>query len=95
MGIHGETLTASSLGWFTEAGARSKFRGTPGPETLAWLASTRLAGRLRRYVTRQAGAARVEGRSVLPGAVAFTRTGGTLRHRARAQHAYVVAEHPD
>jgi hypothetical protein len=49
-GIHEGNVTASSLGYFTEAGGRRKCMSVPGADSVIWPAHTQLAERLRRHV---------------------------------------------
>jgi hypothetical protein len=51
-GEHQGTITESSLGYFTEPGARRKCTVKPGPDSVDWSAHGELAGRLRRQLDR-------------------------------------------
>jgi len=83
-------LTASYLSWFTEAGARTKCRVTPGPEAVSWPAHKRVGAFLTSLVRRTLAAATVSGRPVLAGALGEHRSGLQLVEHLGAPFEYRV-----
>lgn len=88
-GIHqrASVLTASALGWFTEAGARRKYLDPAAVERIDWEAHRTFAARLRDHVSRRLAVASVPGRPVLAGADRLRREGLALKDTIRAETA--------
>jgi hypothetical protein len=53
-GIHKGSLTASTLSYWSEAGARQRCMVTPGPDCVNWVAHKKLGGTLSRQAKRVA-----------------------------------------
>ena len=80
-GVHKNTVTDSSLGWFTEAGARAKCTVTPGADTVDWHNHADARKRLTSIV-RTLGVARAGKFPVLPSAAAYHARGHRLLYGA-------------
>jgi hypothetical protein len=78
-GIRGDVLTASSLGWWTEAGARAKAAAELGAADVNWPALTSLARRIRYHITRRLAHGSARGRPVLTSALELARRGARLK----------------
>lgn len=78
-GVRGGVLTASSLSWWTEAGARAKAAPSLGADRVNWTALSSLGRRLRYHVTRRLARGSAGGRSVLAEALELARGGTRLR----------------
>ena len=87
-------LEASSLGWWTEAAARSKAAPHLKAEAANWKALAALGRRLRYHITRRLAETTVDGRPVLPQALVFARGGGNLRDPHAPTHKFRVAGVP-
>jgi hypothetical protein len=77
--VHGGVLTASSLGWWTEASARRKAAPSLGAERVDWTALSSLGRRLRYHLTRRLARGSAGGRPVLMEALGLARAGTRLR----------------
>jgi hypothetical protein len=84
-------ICASTVSWFTEAGAYAKCNVVPGPGAVDWPAHRRIAARLSSLIRRGLSVTSVSGRSVLPGALAAHRAGCRLKEHANAPYDYTVA----
>lgn len=78
-GVGGGILTASSLGWWTEAGARAKAAPGLGAADVNWPTLASLARRLRYHVTRRLACGSAGGRPVLAQALEIAQGGARLR----------------
>lgn len=89
-GRHDDVLTASKLGWFTEAGARRKAGPESDLDSVDWTEHRRLVSRFRYHLTQRVAVARVPSRAILDEAVQLHRAGATLKDRSRAPETFTV-----
>lgn len=89
-GCHGEIITKSHFGHFTEAGARRQGYLEAGPEApVNWVALQAISRRVQRHIRATLAAGRVRGRGpVLPAAAALVRAGAKLKESARSPWDY-------
>jgi hypothetical protein len=89
-GRHDGVVTASKLGWSTEAGARKKAVATSELDAINWTEHRRLASRFRYHLTERLAVARVPARVILPDALQLHRAGAALKDRVRAPETFTV-----
>ena len=77
-GLHGDAITASSLGWFTRGAAARRCAVQPGPDAVDWEAHSAMAKSLKRLVQRELRAASAGPYAVLPDALRRHRRGSRL-----------------
>ena len=81
-------LTASKLGWFTEAGARKRAARETAPGSVNWPEHRRLTSRLRYHLTKRAAVATTGARAILAEAMELHRAGVALKDRARGPETF-------
>ena len=90
-GRHDGIVTASKLGWSTEAGARKKaVVAREELDAINWTEHRRLASRFRYHLTQRLAVARVPSRVILPDALLLHRAGAELKDHARAPETFTV-----
>ena len=77
-GLHGDAITASSIGWFTRAAAARQCTIEPGPDSVDWEGHSAIAKALKRLVQRELRAASAGPHPVLPDALRRHRDGSRL-----------------
>ena len=77
-GLNGETITASSLGWFSQRTAEAKCTVEPGPSAVNWSAHLAVTRALTRLLRRDLAAAHASRRPVLRHALERHRSGARL-----------------
>ena len=89
-GLHGDIITKSHFGHFTEAGARRKGYDEGGPDApVDWKALQRLSGRVRQELRGKLAGGVVRGRGpVLRGAAGMVRAGAALKESGKAPWSY-------
>ena len=89
-GLKGDTITASSIGWFTQRGAETKCTVSPGPAAVNWSVHKSVTGTVARLLRRQLAAAHASSHPVLAGALARHRAGARLVSGLGAKQEYRV-----
>lgn len=86
-------VCASTLSWFTEAGARAKCLAVPGPDAVQWQEHKAAASKFTYLLRRRLKVASSPGRPIMRAALEKYRQGSQLKEHKNATHAITATLH--